>query len=176
MLWTRCVIVVVIVRQVEWSFSLSAYICVVFVSGHRKRIDGDLAVSRAFGDFEYKNREDLEPQYQKVSCYPDIRVVEVSPLDDVLILACDGLWDVMTSSEAVETVRQIYDAGETNMKLVTEEIVDLALNKGSRDNVSAIVLRLVGAKLGPSENGGVWGRRKLREKDCSEDSKTVREG
>jgi len=121
-------------------------------------------VSRAFGDFEYKNRDDLEPQFQKVSCHPDIRVVEVSPEDDVLVLACDGLWDVMTSAEVVETVREIYEAGEADMKLVTEELVDLSLNKGSRDNVSAIVLRLAGAKLGPKENGGVSGRRKCREK------------
>jgi hypothetical protein len=35
-----------------------------------KRVDGDLAVSRALGDFQYKNREDLPPQQQKVTAHP----------------------------------------------------------------------------------------------------------
>ena len=87
-------------------------------------------MSRAFGDFDFKKRDDLAPQHQKVSCHPDIHVVERAPEDDVLILACDGLWDVMTSEEAVEMVRDIYDSGEGNMKLVAEEMADLALNKG----------------------------------------------
>jgi protein phosphatase 1B len=140
----------------------------------RKRIDGDLAVSRAFGDFEYKNRPDLEPALQKVSCRPDIRVEEAGPADDLLVLACDGLWDVMSSSEAVETVREILAAGEEDMRLVAEELVDLALNKGSRDNVSAVVLRLPAAVVGPLEGGGVHGRRKRREKD-NEDAVVVKD-
>ena len=37
-----------------------------------KRVDGDLAVSRALGDFFYKNRDDLPPQDQKVTAFPDI--------------------------------------------------------------------------------------------------------
>lgn len=36
------------------------------------------------------------------------------------------------------------------------------LSSGSKDNISAIVVKLPGAKIGPSENGGVEGRRKLR--------------
>ena len=95
-----------------------------------KRIDGDLAVSRAFGDFEYKKRSDLDAKYQKVSCHPDIRVIDRSAADDVLILACDGLWDVVTSVEAVEHVRNMFLSGENNLKLVAEELIDIALNKG----------------------------------------------
>ena len=35
-----------------------------------KRVEGELAVSRALGDFSFKNRPDLPPKDQKVSCYP----------------------------------------------------------------------------------------------------------
>jgi protein phosphatase 1B len=93
-------------------------------------VDGDLAVSRAFGDFEYKARNDLPAEQQRVSPVPDIKIVERSDRDDVLILACDGLWDVMTSPEAVQAVREIYASGESNMQLVVEEMLDLALDKG----------------------------------------------
>lgn len=39
------------------------------------RVDGwGLNLSRAFGDFHYKQRLDLEPWEQKVSAEPDIRI------------------------------------------------------------------------------------------------------
>ena len=107
----------------------------------RKRIDGDLAVSRAFGDFDYKRRKDLDARHQKVTCLPDIRVLQRSSStssnteaneDMMLILACDGLWDVMTSSEAVETDNEIFLSGEDKIALVVEEMLDLALNKGMK--------------------------------------------
>lgn len=126
------------------------------------RVDGDLAVSRALGDFTYKHRPDLHPKEQKISCYPDIQVHERTNDDDVLILACDGLWDVMTSEEAVNTVREIYLSGEKEVLKIAEEMVDLALDKGSKDNISTIIVKLPGAKIGPESNGGVDGRRKQR--------------
>lgn len=129
-----------------------------------KRVDGDLAVSRALGDFQYKQRPDLSAKYQKVSCCPDITIHERTPQDDVLILACDGVWDVMTSAEAVGIVREIFSSGETNMQLVAEELIDVALNKGSRDNISAVVVQLPGAVMGPSSNGGVLKKRAERER------------
>jgi len=129
-----------------------------------KRVDGDLAVSRALGDFQYKQRPDLSAKYQKVSCCPDITIHERTPQDDVLILACDGVWDVMTSAEAVGIVREIFSSGETNMQLVAEELIDVALNKGSRDNISAVVVQLPGAVMGPASNGGVLKKRAERER------------
>jgi len=95
-----------------------------------KRVDGDLAVSRAFGDFQYKQRADLPPEKQKVSCEPDIKVHVRTPEDDVLLVACDGLWDVFSSSEAIELAREVLDGGETSPTLLAEELIDSALNKG----------------------------------------------
>jgi len=137
------------------------------------RVDGDLAVSRGFGDFAYKRRNDLPPHEQKVTCIPDIKIIERSPEDDVLILACDGLWDVMSSSESVLFVRDIFRSGERDMKLVAEEMLDLALDKGSKDNISAIVIRLSGAELGPVENGGILERRRQREVLAEQNSAKV---
>ena len=55
---------------------------------------------------------------------------ERTPRDEVLLLACDGLWDVMTNEEAINTVFEIFQSGETSMALVAEEMADLALDKG----------------------------------------------
>jgi serine/threonine protein phosphatase PrpC len=56
------------------------------------------------------------------------------------------------------------------MELLAEEMIDLALIKGSRDNISAVVVKLPGAKIGP-ECGGVLKRRGQREKSHEEVSK-----
>lgn len=97
----------------------------------RKRVDGELAVSRAFGDFDYKKRRDLEPKNQKVSCYPDIRILERNDEDEILILACDGLWDVMSSSQAIRLAINMFKHGENmDSKKVAEDLISNALNKG----------------------------------------------
>lgn len=127
-----------------------------------KRVDGDLAVSRALGDFKYKERKDLPAEQQKVTCNPDLTIHERSPSDDVLILGCDGVWDVLTSEDCVELARSVFASGESNMQLVAEEIVDVAFNKGSKDNISAVVVQLPGAQIGPASGGGVLKRRELR--------------
>jgi len=128
-----------------------------------KRVDGDLAVSRALGDFEYKKRSDLPAEQQRVSPFPDIKVLERIPVDDVLILACDGVWDVYSSEEGVEAVRTLFAMGESNMMLVAEEFIDSAMTKGSRDNISAIVVKLEGATIGTG--GGVAALRQAREEE-----------
>jgi serine/threonine protein phosphatase PrpC len=69
----------------------------------------------------------------QVSCWPDVEVHErLHESDDVLILACDGVWDVLSSEAAVDTVRSILDAGEHNVALVAEELIDLALDQGKK--------------------------------------------
>lgn len=117
-----------------------------------KRVDGDLAVSRAFGDFQYKTRSDLGPKEQKVTCFPDITIHERTAEDEVLLLACDGLWDVMSSDEAVVTIREMFNDGYFNMVLVAEEMLEISLHKGSKDNISAVVVLLPGAVITPREN------------------------
>ncbi len=126
-----------------------------------KRVDGDLAVSRALGDFQYK-RKDQIPSEQKVCCVPDFRIEERTAEDDILLLACDGLWDVMSNEDATAKIRELYASGEEKAVLIAEEMLDCALDKGSRDNISAIVVKFQGAKVGPTSNGGVNGIREAR--------------
>lgn len=143
-----------------------------------KRVDGDLAVSRAFGDFQYKTRPDLPPEEQKVSCEPDIRVHNRTPADDILLVACDGLWDVFSNPDAVELARELMLAGETDPVKLAEEMLDVSLEKGSKDNISCIAAFLPGCKFGPASGGGVEKRRKEREgrKAVEEEERKVANG
>lgn len=60
------------------------------------RVNGVIAVSRAIGDWEYKN-SNLKPEDNMVSAYPEIMIEAIKPEHDFLIIACDGIWDCLTS-------------------------------------------------------------------------------
>ncbi|KAG7397152.1 Protein phosphatase 1A [Phytophthora boehmeriae] len=117
------------------------------------RVNGDLAVSRALGDFSYKARADLRAEQQQVSAEPDIEKQKIDNTEEFLVLACDGIWDVMSNDELCAYVRQLMNNGESNLELIAEEILDNCLRAGSRDNMSVVIVKFPGAKIG--EGGGV---------------------
>jgi serine/threonine protein phosphatase PrpC len=92
------------------------------------RVEGILAMSRALGD------SGLKPY---ISCEP--RIVEGYPgnENDYAVLACDGVWDVLTPDEAIKIVRAVIDPWKAS-----EEISKKALDNGSTDNITVIVLDL----------------------------------
>jgi serine/threonine protein phosphatase PrpC len=134
----------------------------------KNRVDGNLALSRALGDYEYKTNAALSVTQQKVTAEADIITVRRDDDDDAaafLLLASDGLWDVMTNEEAMEEVRKLMvDEGETNVLLVAEELVHLCVcERRSMDNVTAVVVRFPYAEISKGEGEGVLGRRQRRQ-------------
>lgn len=70
------------------------------------RVNGNLALSRALGDFVFKMNDKLGQADQIVTCLPDV-VHEIVEQDwDFFILACDGIWDVLSSQEVVDFVTE----------------------------------------------------------------------
>lgn len=55
------------------------------------RVNGNLALSRAIGDFEFKKSADLPPEQQIVTAFPDVTVHELGEDDEFLVIACDGM-------------------------------------------------------------------------------------
>lgn len=53
-------------------------------------MNGNLALSRAIGDFEFKKSADLAPEQQIVTAFPDVVMHDVSADDEFLVIACDG--------------------------------------------------------------------------------------
>eukprot|EP00753_Platysulcus_tardus_P020563 PLAT8220.1.p1 GENE.PLAT8220.1~~PLAT8220.1.p1 ORF type:complete len:323 (-),score=138.37 PLAT8220.1:171-1139(-) len=112
-----------------------------------RRVNGDLAVSRAMGDFTYKRRDDLPAKEQQVSVEPDIRIEERTDADEALVIACDGIWDVMTNDEVGAFLRDAYTEGETDNEFLACELLDHCLGKGSRDNMTAMIVQFSGAPI-----------------------------
>ena len=75
------------------------------------RVNGDLAVSRALGDFVYKRCATAQAEEQAVTAFPEIISQARSPQDEFIVLACDGIWDVMSSAEVVDKVREMLVEG-----------------------------------------------------------------
>jgi hypothetical protein len=65
------------------------------------RVQGDLAVSRAFGDAHLKNFG--------VSATPELSAIRLTPRDAFLVLASDGLWDVVDEQQCAASVLRASD-------------------------------------------------------------------
>ncbi|XP_071550725.1 protein phosphatase 1B isoform X2 [Panulirus ornatus] len=109
-----------------------------------QRVNGSLAVSRALGDYEYKNVEGKGPCEQLVSPEPEIYVERRQVDDEFLVLACDGIWDVMTNEDLCTFVRSRLLLSD-DLESISNHVVDTCLHKGSRDNMSLVLITLPGA-------------------------------
>lgn len=98
--------------------------------GDVARVNGQLAVSRAFGDKNLKTH---------LRSDPDIKNADIDSDSDILILASDGLWKVMSNQEAVDMARKTKNPQKAAKQLAAE-----ALNRDSKDDISIIVIRFKG--------------------------------
>lgn len=93
-----------------------------------QRVNGSLAVSRALGDYDYKNVSELGQCEQLVSPEPEIFCQERDPQDYFLVLACDGVWDVM-SNEAVCSFISNRLRITDDLELICNQVIDTCLHK-----------------------------------------------
>lgn len=74
------------------------------------RVNGNLAVARAFGDFRYKDTPNIADIEQAVSVEPEIKRHNLTPSSSsevyhqFIVLACDGLWDKLSNSDVSEWI------------------------------------------------------------------------
>ncbi|KAK6117686.1 hypothetical protein DH2020_048538 [Rehmannia glutinosa] len=126
------------------------------------RICGDISVSRAFGDMRFKTKKNemvrkgvkegrwsekfasrVQLKGDLVTASPD--VLQVAPGSDAefIVLASDGLWDYVNSSDAVNFIRN-HLRQNGDIQMASEALAQMALNQRSQDNISIII-----ADLGP---------------------------
>ncbi|CAL4988842.1 unnamed protein product [Urochloa decumbens] len=96
------------------------------------RVQGSLAVSRSFGDAGLKRWVVAEPEVSRVPLAAGC---------EFLVVASDGLWDKVSNQEAVDAVsrsrRNAVSVGSS-----CAELVDMARSRGSRDDVTVMVVDL----------------------------------
>jgi hypothetical protein len=116
----------------------------------RGRIDACLAVSRAFGDGSYKTNKELKPQQQKVSPEPEMFETRIGP-KDFLFICCDGIYESFSNEKAIEFIRERLKNGEKDSAVILSDLLTQVLQKGSKDNMTAMLVQL---KNGTSFNRG----------------------
>lgn len=92
------------------------------------RLGGILAVSRGLGDFDLKSKG--------LTCEPHITKKLIDHNTNYCVLASDGVWDVLSPDE-VAKITQTHKIDE-----MAKKIVETAMDRGSEDNISCIVVEL----------------------------------
>ena len=107
----------------------------IYYDGYDWRIN-DLSVSRAFGDNESK---------KYVTHKPDVYKYKLTKNDKFIVMACDGLWDVLENQDVVDFVLQkCYNMGtgsRINKRInIAKQLSEHAIKAGSTDNITSLVV------------------------------------
>ena len=96
------------------------------------RVNGVLAVARAFGNRNLRHVIRPDPEItQRIMCMAD----------EYLVIASDGLWDVLSNKDVSDFCNS---SATSNLKasMIAEELVNMAISRGSMDNTTCICVRL----------------------------------
>ncbi|CAN0158372.1 unnamed protein product, partial [Pylaiella littoralis] len=117
-----------------------------------------IATSRALGDFDFKANPSRQPEEQMISPVPELYTRQRVPEDEFLILASDGVWDVMDNPGIVSFLQMEAasldhkeaangggvrgEGGETRADHLAKAVVQRCLRLGSRDNMTIVLADL----------------------------------
>ncbi|CAF0843473.1 unnamed protein product [Rotaria sordida] len=96
------------------------------------RVEDKLAVSRTFGDYSLDKR--------LIPALPDIIQYRKDSLAAFIILACDGIWDVMTNEQVALFVSQ--KASNTSLENIASQLLDQCLKLKTSDNMSIYIIKV----------------------------------
>jgi serine/threonine protein phosphatase PrpC len=98
------------------------------------RVDGKLAVSRAIGDHRYDKKVVIsEPEYTEIP---------LTQHHKFLVVASDGLWDTVSNEDVADILDRQQDKIQ-DMNELAKMLVDLAIERGSTDNITVMVVDLL---------------------------------
>jgi len=118
------------------------------------RVNGNLALSRALGDFIFKTDDELPQNKQIVSAEPEVQERLVSEDMDFVLLACDGIWDVLTNQQVSDFVVDKI-AGNTQPEDICEQLMDRCLAPDCQvgglgcDNMTVVLICFLHGKTWP---------------------------
>jgi len=106
------------------------------------RVRGNLALSRAIGDRAYKVPPDFPPEQKQVICVPDFITADDVNENDFLLLACDGIYegDIFTREGVIEWIAQKLKQTD-DLAVIVADLLDECKDRGSRDNMSAMIIQ-----------------------------------
>ncbi len=108
------------------------------------RVNGLHGVARSLGDFGYKNWGKSPLEKQVVTCKPDVLVYPSEfGEDEFVLICCDGVWDVMSSQDAVTFIHEDLKSDNAScLEDALEHLLDKCLELGSLDNMTAAIIAM----------------------------------
>ncbi|KAF3832509.1 hypothetical protein F7725_026174 [Dissostichus mawsoni] len=116
------------------------------------RVNGGLNLSRAIGDHFYKRNKALPPDEQMISSMPDVKVLTLNGDHDFMVIACDGIWNVLSSQEVVDFISERIKPDQSgkvkSLSSIVGELLDHCLAPDTSgdgtgcDNMTCIIITL----------------------------------
>lgn len=103
---------------------------------------GELAVARNIGSAHLKR----DPSRKALIATAEVATFELRPTDDFVLIASDGLWDAISSNEAVSCARRVLSDNK-DAEAACRALVERAQRLESTDNISVITLLLHGRAI-----------------------------
>ncbi|KAK4684189.1 protein phosphatase PTC2/3, partial [Tremellales sp. Uapishka_1] len=131
------------------------------------RVNGNLALSRALGDFEFKQNYSLDAEHQIVTADPDIITHKVDGEEEFLVLACDGIWDCLSSQQVVDITRRAIAKGDSLGKICEDMMVKCLATDSETggigcDNMTVVIIALLGGRT--PEEWQAWVKERVENK------------
>ncbi|CCW70655.1 unnamed protein product [Phytomonas sp. Hart1] len=119
-----------------------------------RRVNGALALSRAIGDFSFKRNSQVSWDQQAVTSAPEVRTHHLNrDRDEFAVIACDGIWDVMSNEQVIDFVRSFIQMrkslGEIAEMLIDQCLSPYPFGMGC-DNMSVVIIKFKRRPLGQS--------------------------
>jgi protein phosphatase 1B len=88
----------------------------------------NFCVSRSFGDYQFKSNLEKQPFEQIISAEPDIYIHERSNKDEFIVLASDGIWDVINNQEIQQYINYRLKMTQ-NLAEICKDIINICIER-----------------------------------------------
>eukprot|EP00828_Plagiopyla_frontata_P030265 TRINITY_DN3936_c0_g1_i3.p2 TRINITY_DN3936_c0_g1~~TRINITY_DN3936_c0_g1_i3.p2 ORF type:complete len:188 (-),score=27.26 TRINITY_DN3936_c0_g1_i3:71-634(-) len=110
------------------------------------RINGNLNLSRALGDLEYKKNNSKSRGEQLISCIPDIIERNIDNNFEFILMGCDGVFEILSNDSLVEYIRNQLRSTDGDLESAIENLLEQILAPNTSqgvgcDNMSAIIIK-----------------------------------
>lgn len=132
------------------------------------RVNGNLALARALGDFEFKKNRSIPAEQQIITSNPQVTEHLITEEDEFLIIACDGIWDCLTSQQAVDVIRLLISQGKSlaeTCEIVCDHCLAPDTTSGAGigcDNMTVLIVALLHGRT--EEEWAAWITDRVKQK------------
>ncbi|CAD8121833.1 unnamed protein product [Paramecium sonneborni] len=89
------------------------------------RVNGNLNLSRALGDLEYKRDNKFRPNEQLIIALPDVKKTELGPEDKFILMGCDGVFETLNHQELLQHINTTLGNNPVTQELLSKAAEDL---------------------------------------------------